>query len=85
MVEGQALGEFAEFVAFRRADQAVETLPEVAFGGLRGDFLEQRLLVLARLFVAAEQGALGAELFAEFAARGVELGEGGVEFGQRRG
>ena len=40
VVEGEALGEFAEFVALGRADQAVETLPEVGVGGLCGDFLE---------------------------------------------
>ncbi len=73
VVEREALREFAEFVALGRADQAVEALPEVAFGRLGGDLGEQRLLVLARLFVAAEQSALGAELFAELAARGVEL------------
>jgi hypothetical protein len=40
VLEGQALGEFAEFVALRRADQAVEALPEVAFRRLRGDLGE---------------------------------------------
>ena len=75
MVERQALGEFAELVAFRRADKAVEALPDVALSRLFGDFLEQRLLALPRLFVAGEQGTLGAELFAEGAALSVELGE----------
>ncbi|MPN46915.1 hypothetical protein SDC9_194514 [bioreactor metagenome] len=40
VVEGEALGELAELVAPGRADQAVEALPEVGVGGLRGDFLE---------------------------------------------
>jgi hypothetical protein len=41
------------------------------------------LLALPRLFVAGEQGALGAELFAERAALGVEEGEAFVQFGER--
>ena len=40
VVEGEALGKFTELVAFGRADQAVEALPEVAFRCLRGDLGE---------------------------------------------